>query len=84
MKLKLKAATKTNKFKSLKLKELIAYVGGPDKVRQHCIDSNVAYRFMMKHQDKLVSELMSKGYNEVEELSNTVISDWCDNLFSGE
>lgn len=82
MKLRLKASQM--KSKTLKLKDLLEYAGGPEKVRKHCYDAPIAHRFLSKHQEKLVSELKEQGYTSIDMVSNSVIAKWADEFFGGE
>lgn len=82
--MKLKLTAREHRVYDLTLKELIRYCGGPDKIKAHTYDAEAARRFVSKHQDKLVMELLYKGYDEIKEITMTKIADYCETLFELE
>jgi hypothetical protein len=68
------------KYHQIETKELVKFVGGKDFLKRKFDDSDDAYSYLMKKQNDLINVWMKKGYNEVGEVNNTDVGDFCDNI----
>lgn len=68
-------------YQEVKLKDVVAELGGLEAIKKKVKDSDAAYSLLLKGQTAVVKKLQDSGVEEVGELNASDIADWCDNHF---